>query len=95
MLGGWQLNGIVTLKDGQPFSIVGGGVPRDLNVLNVTVLPNVAPGFSGPIIFGPPNDSKDPTGQRRYFDPNAFALPGPRQIRLAMSDAIRFLVPAR
>jgi outer membrane receptor protein involved in Fe transport len=80
VLGGWQLNGIVTLKDGQPFSIIGGGVPPALNVLNVTVLPNVNPAFSGPVIFGPPNKSKDPTGRQRYFDPNAFALPGPRQI---------------
>jgi hypothetical protein len=80
ILGGWQVNGIVTFKDGQPFSIVGGGTPRDLQALNVTPVPNVAADFTGPIIFGSPNKSNDPTGLRRYFDPNAFTFPGPRQM---------------
>jgi hypothetical protein len=80
VLGGWQVNGIITLKNGQPFTIGGGGTPAALTALNVTPVPNVAPDFNGPVVFGSPNKSEDPSGRRRYFDPNAFSLPGSRQI---------------
>lgn len=81
ILGGWEVNGIVSLKDGQPFSITGGGTPSDLSVLNVTPVPNVVPGMkTQEITWGAPNVSQDPTGRQRYFNPEAFSLPGPRQI---------------
>ncbi len=67
IFGGWQVNGIVTLLSGFPFTpLIGSNRSGDGDTRNPD-RPNVNPSFSGPVILGSPN---------RWFDPNAFSLPG-------------------
>jgi hypothetical protein len=63
---GWQLNTIVTLLSGFPFTPqIGSNRSGDGDTRNPD-RPNFNPAFSGPIILGRPNE---------WFNPNAFVLP--------------------
>ncbi|MBI4458675.1 MAG: carboxypeptidase regulatory-like domain-containing protein [Acidobacteria bacterium] len=68
LISGWQLNGIVTLLSGFPFTPqVGSNRSGDGNVRNPD-RPSLNPSFTGRILRKDPN---------RWFDPNAFVLPTP------------------
>ena len=68
LISGWQLNGIVTLLSGFPFTPqTGSNRSGDGNVRNPD-RPSVNPSFIGPVLLESPN---------RWFDPNAFVLPAP------------------
>jgi hypothetical protein len=68
LIGGWQLNGIVTLLSGFPFTpLVGSNISGDGDTRNPD-RPSLNPSFSGPIVTGNPN---------QWFNPNAFILPTP------------------
>ena len=68
LVSGWQVNSIVTLQTGLPFTPqIGANQSGNGNSSN-TDRPNVNPAFTGPAILGTPN---------RWFDPNAFLLPTP------------------
>ena len=68
LIGGWQMNGIVTLLSGFPFTpLVGSNRSGDGNVRNPD-RPSVNPSFAGPVVLESPN---------RWFNPNAFVLPTP------------------
>jgi hypothetical protein len=70
---GWQLNGIVTLQDGGPFTI-GAVIPRALGDLVGRASPNLVPGFDQDNIA---LDRSVWTDQG-YFTTDAFAAPGCR-----------------
>ena len=66
LIGGWQLNGILTLLTGFPFTPqVGSNRSGDGDTRNPD-RPNLNSSFSGPIILNSPN---------QWFNPNAFSLP--------------------
>ena len=66
LVGGWQLNGIVTLLSGFPFTpLVGTNRSGNGNTFNPD-RPNYNPNFQGPVILGKPE---------QWFNPNAFSLP--------------------
>ncbi len=66
LVSGWQLNGIVTLLSGFPFTPqIGSNRSGDGDTRNPD-RPSVNTAFSGPIIEGNPN---------QWFNPNAFVLP--------------------
>ncbi len=68
LIGGWQLNTIVTLLSGFPFTPqIGSNRSGDGDTRNPD-RPNLNPAFSGPVILGKPN---------QWFNPNAFVLPTP------------------
>jgi hypothetical protein len=68
LLSGWQLNGIVTLQDGFPFTpVIGANRSGDGNTRNPD-RPSLNPSFSGPVVLGT---------QTQWYNPNAFALPAP------------------
>ena len=72
LLGGWQLTGIISLQDGQPFTVSNarGATPTALSNLGFTQYPNVISSFTNDqIIQGSP--SKFPKNQ--YFNPEAFS----------------------
>jgi hypothetical protein len=67
-LGGWQLNGIVTLLSGFPFTpLIGANRSGDGNTRNPD-RPSLNPNFTGPVIVGT---------QAQWFNPQAFMLPAP------------------
>ncbi len=70
VLGGWQINGILNLSSGSPFSPV-------LGFDNARALTFRAGGGQRPILL--PGKSNNPVlgGPDRYFDPTVFALPEP------------------
>jgi hypothetical protein len=64
--GGWQLNSIVTLLSGFPFTpVIGTNRSGDGDTRNPD-RPSLKPSFSGPIVLGQVN---------QWFNPNAFVLP--------------------
>jgi hypothetical protein len=66
LLGGWQLNGIVTLLSGFPVTpLVGTNRSGNGNTFNPD-RPNYNPNFQGPVKIGRVD---------QWFDPNAFSLP--------------------
>ena len=67
-LGGWQVNGIVTLLSGFPLTPQAGSNRSGDGDTRNPDRPNLNPSFSGPIILGSPN---------QWFNPNAFVLPTP------------------
>jgi hypothetical protein len=68
LVSGWQVNSIVALQTGLPFTPqVGSNQSGNGNTSNVD-RPNINPAFTGSAILGSPN---------RWFDPNAFLLPTP------------------
>ena len=68
LIGGWQLNGIVTLLTGFPFTPqIGSNRSGDGDTRNPD-RPSVNPAFSGPVLLRTPN---------QWFNPNAFVLPVP------------------
>jgi hypothetical protein len=70
LLSGWQLAGIITLQDGQPFSVANasGATATALSQLGYLRGPSVDDAF--------PKDNLIKGGPEQYFDPNAFYLPG-------------------
>jgi hypothetical protein len=68
LVGGWQLNTIVTLLTGFPFTPqIGSNRSGDGDTRNPD-RPNLNPSFTGPVILGTPN---------QWFNANAFVLPTP------------------
>jgi outer membrane receptor protein involved in Fe transport len=71
LISGWQLTGIVALRNGQPFT-PNAVAPRALADHLSTVMPNVVPGFThDQIITGSPDG---------YFILDGFAPPGAREL---------------
>lgn len=69
LLNGWQVNGIVMLTTGFPFTVnVDGSADRDRDLATSVTRPNLVPGKSNNPIL------KDP---KQWFDPTAFSLPDP------------------
>ena len=69
LLGGWQLTGIVSIQDGQPFTVnnSSGATPSGLSNLGYDRYPSVISSFTqDQIIQGGPD---------QYFNPTAFTLP--------------------
>jgi hypothetical protein len=68
LVGGWQLNGIVTLLSGFPFTPqIGSNRSGDGDTRNPD-RPSLNPAFTGPVVLGNPG---------QWFNPNAFILPTP------------------
>jgi hypothetical protein len=68
LIGGWQVNGIVTLLSGFPFTPqVGSNRSGDGDTRNPD-RPSVNTSFSGPVLLRDPH---------QWFNPNAFVLPAP------------------
>ncbi len=67
-IGGWQLNSIVTLLSGFPFTPQDGSNRSGDGDTRNPDRPNLNPTFTGPIVTGNPN---------RWFNPTAFVLETP------------------
>jgi hypothetical protein len=68
LVSGWQLNGIVTLLSGFPFTPqIGSNRSGDGDTRNPD-RPSLNPAFTGPVVLGNPG---------QWFNPNAFILPTP------------------
>jgi hypothetical protein len=66
IFGGWQLNGIVSLLSGFPFTpVIGTNRSGDGDTRNPD-RPSLNPSFTGPVVLGQPG---------QWFNPNAFVLP--------------------
>jgi hypothetical protein len=66
LVSGWQFNTIVSLQSGFPFTPqIGSNRSGDGDTRNPD-RPSLAPGFSGPVVLGNPN---------QWFNPDAFVLP--------------------
>ncbi|MBI4443627.1 MAG: TonB-dependent receptor [Acidobacteria bacterium] len=82
IFGGWQIGGIITLKDGSPYTFTS-AVPTVLAGMSFAdVRPTAKPGVpvSG-VILGKPNETCGGVECQRYIDPEAsFSFPGTRQL---------------
>ncbi len=68
LAGGWQLNGIITLLSGFPFTPqIGSNRSGDGDTRNPD-RPSLNPAFTAPVVLGNPN---------QWFNPKAFILPTP------------------
>jgi hypothetical protein len=65
LVGGWQLNGIVTLLTGFPFTTIDGSNRSGDGDSHAPDRPNWNPAFTGPVIVGK---------QTEWYNPNAFVL---------------------
>jgi hypothetical protein len=65
LIGGWQLDGIVTLLSGFPFTPVAGSNRSGDGDTRNPDRPNLNPAFTGPVLL---------RQQTRWYDPNAFLL---------------------
>ena len=66
---GWQVNWIVSLTSGFPYTpVIGANISGNGNAGNPADRPSINPAFSGPVTLGSPD---------RWYDPNAFILPVP------------------
>ena len=76
LISGWQITGILTLQDGQPFSVsnASGATPKGLSNLGYSEDPNVNTAFTGQVILGGPN---------QYFNPAAFYYPQDSELQTA------------
>lgn len=68
LLSGWQLNGIVTLLSGFPFTPQSGSNRSGDGDTRNPDRPSLNPNFTGPVILGK---------QSQWFNPDAFLLPTP------------------
>ena len=68
LISGWQVNSIVTLQTGLPFTPQVGINQSGTGNSSNPDRPSVNPAFTGSAIFGT---------RERWFDPNAFVLPTP------------------
>ncbi len=68
LVGGWQVNWILTMLSGFPFTPAVGSNQSGNGDTRNPDRPNLNPAFSGPIILGRPN---------QWFNPRAFQLPVP------------------
>jgi len=66
LIGGWQVNGIITALSGFPFTPQDGSNRSGDGDIRNPDRPSVNPGFSGPVVTGNPN---------QWFNPAAFILP--------------------
>lgn len=66
LVGGWQLNSILAAQTGFPFTPLVGFNQSGNGDTRAPDRPNLAPGFSGPLILGTP---------QRWYNPAAFSLP--------------------
>jgi len=66
LIGGWQVNGIITALSGFPFTPQDGSNRSGDGDIRNPDRPSVNPGFSGPVVTGSPN---------QWFNPAAFILP--------------------
>jgi len=66
LAGGWTVSGIETLQSGFPFTPSLGFNPTNDGDTRNPIRPSWNPAFSGPVIFGGPNE---------YYNPNAFVVP--------------------
>ena len=66
LIGGWQVNSIITALSGFPFTPQDGSNRSGDGDTRNPDRPNVNPAFSGPVVTGNPN---------QWFNPNAFLLP--------------------
>jgi hypothetical protein len=66
LVGGWQVNGIVTLLTGFPFTPIVGSNRSGNGDTHAPDRPNWNPAFTGPVIVGKPTE---------WYNPNAFVLP--------------------
>ncbi len=64
VLGGWQVNGILKLSDGNPFSALTRAQRHENGSARFTSRPDQAGSTNNPVLGGPDN----------YFDPSAFVL---------------------
>jgi len=68
LISGWQLNAILTILSGFPFTpLIGSNRSGDGDTRNPD-RPSVNPSFTGPVLLRTPN---------KWFDPQAFSLPTP------------------
>ena len=67
LLGGWQTSAIVSLRNGNPFTVSTGVLPANQRSGNVGDYPDVAPGNPGYTY-----DTRNPN---RYYDPSSFVVP--------------------
>jgi hypothetical protein len=66
LIGGWELNSIVTAQTGFPFTpVIGANISGDGDTRNPD-RPSLNPSFTGPVVLGT---------QAQWFNPNAFVLP--------------------
>ena len=65
LLGGWQVNGIVSLVSGSPFTVLVGFDNTNVRARTFSQRPNLVAGYSASPVLGGPD---------LYFDPAAFQL---------------------
>ncbi|MBI3894426.1 MAG: TonB-dependent receptor [Acidobacteria bacterium] len=90
ILGGWQINGVISARTGLPVDITGGGYSPTSFCRTCAIRPNLKPGASNSPVLGDPS---------LYFDPSGFevvpagyfgnlgrnTLEGPKQVNMDFS----------